>query len=842
MRSRPVAEPLTVFCAALRELRRAAGQPSLAALGGAMPRRPGASTLSDLLNAKVTTAPDWGLVAEFVTACTTSASRELPAELADLARWRRRHADLERELDAIRRHTTVTPPAVATATTLPHDIVTFTGRERELAFLADAVAAARSSGSVGIVAIDGMAGVGKTSLAVRAAHLMARKFPDGQLFVDLHAHTAGQSPVRPADALHALLSAVGVEPGAIPERLDERSALWRSRLANRRTLVVLDDAVGHEQVTPLLPGTPGACVLITGRRRLAALDGAVMMPLDILSPAEAAELFVRTAGTGDPRSEAVRELTAKVGHLPLAIRLLAGRLRSRPTWTVADLIGELDTARNRSATIRAENVIVGVVFDLSFNALPENVRPVFRGLGLHPGVDFDVSVAAALAGVTEEEARHGLDVLYDDHLIEEPVRGRYRLHDLVRDYARGLAPTETRHDAMARLLAHYLAAADAADDRLRGRGPEGNTLASRAMGKAWLDVELPNLLATIEHTVGEHGVAAVRLSHLLSLYLHRHGQWRHGVKLFQTASRAARETDDRAVEADALRDLGLFHRLLSDYEEAEPVLNNALALYEELGDRRGKAGVLMQTAAVLRHRGRYREAIERATQSLELATEFDYRRGIIAALGEISESQCRLGEHSAARENALAALRMCHGLGDRIRESSTLQTLGFAELNMGLLDDAEERLTAAVRLAREANYRIGEADALHFLGVVAHRNGRPEVARTLLGDALDIFIDLGDARGQASALNDLGILMREHDPRAARRCHVLALRIDHSIANPSREAQSWEGIGRALVAGGDTNGGLRRLRRALAIYQRIGEHDWRRLNAFIAELEGGGPG
>jgi tetratricopeptide (TPR) repeat protein len=761
----------------------------------------------------------------------------LPAAATDLASWQRRHADLEWQLAAIRRHAPSTPPAVATARTLPHDVVAFTGRDRELGHLTEAITSAMTAGSVGIFAIDGMAGVGKTALAVHAAHQLARRFPDGQLFVDLHAHTAGQSPVSSADALHALLPAVGVEPSAIPQSLDERSALWRSRLASRRILVLLDNASGHDQVRPLLPGAAGACVLITGRRRLAALDGALMMPLDILSPAEAAELFVRTAGTGDPRSEAVHELARQVGYLPLAIRLLAGRLRSRPTWTVEDLVGELATAKDRSAAIRAENVAVGAVFDLSFDALPARLKPMFRSLGLYPGVDFDASAAAALAGFETEEAQHGLDVLYNDHLVEEPARGRYRFHDLVRDYARGLARPEDSqeaHEAMTRLLAHYREMTGAADEWLRGQGSAG-VLTDRAAAVAWLDTELPNLIATIEHTAGRHNAAA-EVSRMLRRYLQRHGHWRHAVMLYQTTLHAARTTADRA---DALRGLGVFYRLLGDFAAAESHLAEALSLYDELDDRDGRSDALAHIGVVLRLQGHYRAALDHATQSLELYEEMDSQDDISSALSEICTLRSHLGDHAAARESALAALRVCDGLNDQVREASVLRALGFAEWNGGLLDAAEDTLRRSLRLARDTNFRIGEADALHNLGIVLGRQGRFAQAWTVLGEALEIFIDLGSARGQLTTLNDLGNLLHDRDPRSARRHHVLALRMARSITNPPREAQSWEGIGRSLVAGGDIDGGLRRLRRALSIHRRFGEHDVRELEELIAELEGG---
>lgn len=834
VRYRPVPEPLTIFCAALRELRRDAGQPPLTALRDAMTRRPGVSTLSDVLNAKITRAPDWALVADFVTACAT-----LGATSPDLATWQRRHADLERQLEAIARARQDTPPpAVAAARTLPHDIATFTGRDRELARLADSVMAARSNGSVGIVAINGMAGVGKTALAVHAAHLMAARFPDGQLFVDLHAHTAGQAPVSPADALHALLPSVGVEPAAIPESVDERAALWRSRLASRRILVLLDNAVSHEQVKPLLPGAPGACVLITGRRRLAALDGVVTMPLDILPPPEAAELFVRTAGAGDPKSDGVRELTRQVGYLPLAIRMLAGRLRSRPMWTVDDLLAELAAAKDRSAAIRAENVMVGAVFDLSFNALPDALKPLFRSLGLHPGVDFDIPVTAALAGVTEDEARHGLDVLYDDHLVEEPVRGRYRLHDLVRDYARGLAPADSG-TAVTRLLDYYLDTARTADGLLRGQSPAATRLTTRTDAVTWLDLELPNLVATIEYAAAGHGTAAARLAHAVNGYLIRYGHWQQALALHHTALQAAKGAEDRLAEAEALRDLGAVHRNSGSYAAAEAFLVDARYAYDALGDRDGWAAVQAQLAVLHRMRGDTRAALESATEAAAVYRENGDLRGLSGALSEIGMNRTNMGDHSAAREVAMEALRCARDSNDRIRESTILRTLGLAQIGDGMLDAAETSLSDALAIARETGYRLGEADAMNYLGTIL---GRFDEADTMLTEALGIFTELGNVRGQASALNNLGSLLRDRDPGGARRNHVLALRLANAIANPRQVARAWEGIGRSLVAAGDVGGGIRRLRLALEIYRRIEDDEWRDITAFVVELEGGNSG
>lgn len=847
VRSGEAAEPLAIFCAALRDLRGLAGQPPLAALRAEMSRRPGVSTLSDVLNAKITTAPDWGLVAEFVSACASLASRVLSPAVIDLGAWQRRHAELERQLEAIGRHArrNAAPAAVAVARTLPHGIQVFTGRERELARLMDSVAPARIARSVGIVAIDGMAGVGKTALAVHAAHLMAGRFPDGQLFVDLHAHTAGQSPVSPADALHALLPAVGVEPSAIPHGVDEQAALWRSTLASRRILLLLDNAVSHEQVRPLLPGAPGACVLITGRRRLAALDGAVMMPLDILSPAEAAELFVRASGTGDPDSAAVRELTRQVGYLPLAIRLLAGRLRSRPAWTVEDLVEELAAAKDRSAAIRAEDVVVGAVFDLSFDALPPRLKPLFRRLGLHLGVDFDVPVVAALAGVGEDEARQGLDVLYNDHLVEEPVRGRYRLHDLVRDYARGLASAETSTDtdnAISRLLAYYLDKTGIADRFVRGGTPDNDTLSTRADAVTWLDTELPNLVATIEQAASRHGTDVARLSHHLNRYLIRHGHWDHALVVHRTAYEAARAAADRAAEAEAARDLGALYYWFGGYDAAEYYLVESLTLSEELADREGRAETLAHLAVLRRMRGEFHSALEYATEASGMFEELGDRWWFAGVQTEVSMLQTHFGDYSAARETAAEALRASREINDRTRESTALRTLGRAQAAGGMREAAEATLTSAVHMARETGFRLGEADSLSYLGRVLAEAGRVAEAHAVLTEALKIFGELGNARGQALALNNLGFLARGQDPVVARRNHVLALRLAHAIQHLPGVAQAWEGVGRSLVAAGDVAGGIRRLRRALAIYHRLGDHDGRIVDAFITELEGGSQG
>ena len=365
-------------------------------------------------------------------------------------------------------------PAMALRT-LPRDTAAFTGRTRELDRLVAAVSeTAATGGVIGIHAVDGMAGIGKTAFAVHAAHRLAARFPDGQIFLRLHAHTAGQRPVDPAEALATLLLTTGVAPQQIPPGLEARSAAWRGHLAGKKVLLVLDDAAGSDQVRPLLPGSAGCLVLVTSRRRLTALEEAAPISLGTLPPGEAADLFVRLAGRPglQPADAAVAEVAALCGYLPLAIRLVAAGLRHHPAWTVTDLAAELATARDRLAALQAEDVSVAAAFDLSYQDLTAGQQRLFRRLGLHPGADIDAYAAAALDDTDLQATRRRLGELYDQNLIGEPARGRYRLHDLLREYARARAAADDAADnqaAIGRLLDYYLHTAVAAGQHVAWR-------------------------------------------------------------------------------------------------------------------------------------------------------------------------------------------------------------------------------------------------------------------------------------------------------------------------------------------------------------------------------------
>ena len=348
---------------------------------------------------------------------------------------------------------------VAAATrTLPRDIASFTGRKPELAYLVAAVAeAAILAGWRASAQSGGWPGSARLPWRCMLPTSIAARFPDGQIFLPLHAHTPGQQPVDPADALATLLQAAGIAAQQIPAGLEPRTWLWRDHVAGKRLLLLLDDAAGHDQVRPLLPGTAGTLVLITSRRHLTALEDSEVISLDTLPPDDAAALLVRLAGRSDlaPGDAAALQITRLCGNLPLALGMLARQLHHHPAWTAAGLAAELAAARDRLALMQAENLSVAAAFDLSYQELSPDRQRLFRRLGLHPGTDIDDYAAAALDKSDLATARRNLAGLYDHYLLTEPARGRYRMHDLIAEHARVLAaadPVADRDAALVRLL------------------------------------------------------------------------------------------------------------------------------------------------------------------------------------------------------------------------------------------------------------------------------------------------------------------------------------------------------------------------------------------------------
>jgi tetratricopeptide (TPR) repeat protein/transcriptional regulator with XRE-family HTH domain len=697
------------------------------------------------------------------------------------------------------------PGAFAAAATraLPRDIAAFTGRQAELARLmgALATAAAAGGGVVGIHAIDGMAGIGKTAFAVHAAHRLTGSFPDGQFFLPLHAHTAGQRPVDPADALASLLLTAGVPTAQIPPGLEARAARWRDVVAGKQVLLLLDDAASHEQVRPLLPGTAGSLVLVTSRRRLAALEDAAVISLDTLSPGEAAALLARLAARPGmrPGDVAVGDITRLCGYLPLAIGMIASQLRHHPAWSAAGLADELAAGRDRLALLHAENLSVAAAFELSYADLTPAQQRLFRHLGLVHGPSVDAYASAALDGIALDTARRHLNELYDQHLLTEPAPGRYQLHDLLRHHARTLVTADDPADsdiAAGRLLGYYLHTALAAGQHFAvwtatyhrkppGEPPaHGPDLATREHAAAWLEVERLNLHAAVDHAARCGQAAhAVQIPAAIANFLLDHGHWAQASALHKTALAAARQAGDKSAQASASNQLGVVQQRMGDHRAAAASFEQAVALFGDVEEQPGLAYALNNL-------------------------------GLLHAL---------TGDHRAAAAAHRHALHVARRTRDRLAEADTLNCLGVAQRLTGDYAAAAGGQQHALALFRELDHPWGQADALNQLGLAQQQTGDHPAAAASLQHALALFRELGHRLGQAETLNSLGDLASgTADNERAGVYYSQALAIARDIGAPLEEARALEGLGRAGLQDDDIGHAVARLRQALAIYHRLG--------------------
>jgi tetratricopeptide (TPR) repeat protein/transcriptional regulator with XRE-family HTH domain len=742
--------------------------------------------------------------------------------------------------------------AVATRA-LPRDLAAFTGRQAELAHLMTTLTEAAAGGRVvGIHAIDGMAGIGKTTFAVHASHRLTGAFPDGQFFLPLHAHTAGQRPVDPADALASLLLTAGVPAAAIPPDLEARAGRWRDFVAGKKILLLLDDAAGHEQVRPLLPGTAGSLVLVTSRRRLAALQDAGVISLDTLPPGEAGTLLARLAARPGLRAAdaVVGELTRLCGYLPLAIEMIASQLRHHPAWAPAQLAAELVTAKDRLALLRAENLSVAAAFDLSYAELASGQQQLFRRLGLVPGPSFDGYAAAALGSTTLDQARRHLAELYDQHLITEPAPGRYQLHDLLREHAHTLADADDSADSDAtigRLLDYYLYTAMAADQhvptwdtayrprrvaRWLGDAPDLPTLGQAA---AWLETERPNLHAAVDHAaaLGQH-LYAVQIPAAMGGFLHERGHWDQATALHYTALTAARQAGDRVGQAGTLHELGLMRTLTGDYPAAADSLAQAVALYAEAGDRVGQAFALCQQSVVQNWIGDYPAGIASAEQGLALARGCGARRAEACALQCLGFAQQLTGEYTASAANLVGALDLYRRLGHRFGQAESLSNLGTLQTLTGDYPAADASIRQALEIFQDLGDRLYRAWVLNDLGMVQQLTGDYPAAAASHKQALELFRDLGQPLAQAEALNRLGELSaRTSATGQARDHHTRALAIARDLGAAPEEARALEGIGNSHLHDGNPGQAAEYLRQALAIYRRIGVPAARRVQETL---------
>lgn len=729
---------------------------------------------------------------------------------------------------------------------LPRDVVSFVGRDAALRQIEHAAA---SGGGTGIMLIGGMAGVGKTAFAVHAAHRLAARFPDGQVFLPLYGHTPGRRPADPAEALASLLLMAGVSAPNIPPGLEPRGAMWRTYLAGRRLLLVLDDASGHEQVRPLLPGTPGCLVLVTSRKHLTAVDDARSLSLDTLSPDEACGLLVGLTGRPGlgPDDPAVVEIVRQCGYLPLAIGILARQLHHHPAWAARDLSVDLAAGRDhRLDLMYAENVSVAAAFDLSYQNLSSDHQQLFRRLGQHPGSDIDAYAAAALAGSGLPAARRGLESLYDSYLLTEPVRGRYRFHDLIREHARTLTaadpPVET-DAATDRMLNYYLHTASAACRHVARRQPDVRVdppltapdLADRKAAVAWLDSERHNLQAVADQA-GERDRPGfvIAISGVMHGYLTSSGHWDQALTLHGAALEAVRRTDDRAGEPRALTGLGIVQRLTGDAPSALVNFARAVDACRELGDRAGEGAALNELGVTQQALGDP-AAVTSMSMAVDIFRGLGDLSGEAAALNDLAVLQLDTGDFPGAATGLGRALELHRALGDRLWEANALNNIGVIQRHAGDYAAARDSHEQALRLFPGLG-SLGHANALHNIGIVQLLTGDLTAAENTQAQALGLYRELGNQAGEARVLNSLGeIKQAAMDSAGAEALHTQALAIAVTVRSLLEEARAREGIGLSLVHTGRRDDGAQHLVQAFTLYQGVSSPSAARVKTVLVD-------
>jgi DNA-binding SARP family transcriptional activator len=653
---------------------------------------------------------------------------------------------------------------------LPADIGDFTGRETHVRHLCDLLlardAASRSPGAVRIAVVNGAAGLGKTTLAVHAAHEISAQFPDGQLYVDLLG--ASPQPASPGEVLARFLRDLGIEGDKVPARDDERAALYRTTLTGRRVLILLDNAKDAAQVRPLLPGSSSCAVLVTTRNRTSDLASTRFFDLNVLEDTEALALFSRIVG--EERAEAEPDATAEVlvacAGLPLAIRICAARLAARRQWKIVTLADRLRNQHRRLDELKTGDLAVRASFQVSYDSLrPAGRRGAdparaFRLLGLWEGMSISLPAAAALLGAPEVDVADALETLVDINLLESPAPDWYRFHDLLRVYATERAKAEesetVQAEAVARLLGWYLDTAEAAADAVSPRryrverreagtpGVEPLAFANLEEALSWYNDERANIVSATRQaaTVGLHDVAW-RMPPTLFPVFSRWGNWADCVTTNRIGLENARTAGDKAGEAWVLNQLGFALARLHD-EEAFSCLERALTIRRELGDTRGEAQTAIGLAeGYLKMHGPGDDALRHMRHAVDLLEPTDEISMRAVALNNLGEVHRGLGDLDAAIGCYIQARDISREMGGGHVEGWALHNLGEVYQLQSRFDDAVTSFEEALRRHRAAGHLAGEALTLRRLGEVYAENGDAPKARTSLAEALRIYQQIG---------------------------------------------------------------------------------------------------
>jgi DNA-binding SARP family transcriptional activator len=758
-------------------------------------------------------------------------------------------------------------PAMVVPRELPAPVAGFVGRAEELAVLTALLdhCAGQAPASIVISAIGGTAGVGKTALAVQWAHQVAGRFPDGQLYVNLRGYDPDR-PVTAAEALAGFLRSLGVPAQDIPADEDERAARYRSLLAGKRMLIVLDNVGPVEQVRPLLPGSPGCAVVVTSRDSLAGLvvrDGASRLDLDLLPLQDAIGLLQELTGRRtDEDPEAAAILAERCCRLPLALRVAAELAAARPTVPLAELAAELTNQQTRLDMLQVggdRHTAMRAVFSWSYRHLEPAAARAFRLLGLHPGTDFDAYSVAAITGMSLDPARRVLETLARGHLVQPAAPGRYGMHDLLRAYARELAEAkdtaEDRQEALIQLFDHYMYTAATAMDTLypaeRHQRPcvppsasQAPPVTEPASARAWLDAERAAMVAVTAHAAG-HGWPgyATQIGAILFRYLDAGSHYLEAISIHGHARAVAQRAGDRAAEASALRALAGVHWRQGRYEQAASHLQAALTAFQETGDRVGEAHTLDNLGTIYAAQSRHEAAITLHQQAFGIYRGTGDRAGEATALTNLGADEERQGQYDLASHHDQQALAIAQEIGDRHTECLALVNLGTVCLKQGGYQQAADHLRRALALCRETGYRLFAAEALSRIGDVCLRQGRTHEANDRLGEALALYREIGDRSGEADVLNSLGMALLADGQRGqVYSLHNTALSLAHQMGDKYQQARAHNGLACTNQAASDLGQAHQHWQQALALFTELGAPEADQVRAQLATVATDGPG
>jgi DNA-binding SARP family transcriptional activator/predicted negative regulator of RcsB-dependent stress response len=712
---------------------------------------------------------------------------------------------------------------------LPPDIDDFTGRQEAVAQLQRLLEGEPATAIV-VSAIAGKAGVGKTALAVRVAHRLRPCFPDGQLYVNLRGAQA--EVLGPTDVLAGFLRALGIDGARIPEGVEERARLYRARLADRRVLVVLDNAASEAQVRPLLPASHGCAALVTSRTSLSGLEAAHPLILDVLDSDQAVELLAKLAGPDRVAAEpqAAQQLVRLCGLLPLAVRIAGARLAQRPQWRLARLAERLADEHRRLDELVTGDLEVRASVALSYRGRSEAERRLFRLLGLLAAPSFAAWVAAALLDSGLAEAEELLERLVDAQLVEaagEDRAGqlRYRLHDLLRVFARerleAEKPAPARRVSLQRLLGACL-------DRYGG-DPNPERAGHPAVGvverdpAGWLEAERAGLVAAVQQACdAELWEPCWRLTIALTGFLQLRAHWDDWQHTHTLALGAARRAGNRDAEARVLASLGDFYGELDRFDDARCYLHQSRAAFQEIGNRRGELQSLLALGDFDRRLGRFGDAIVRLEQSLAGFREIglaSWEALALFYLGDVHREQGRLAAATACLQQSLALVR---AIGDHPWEAAILRRLGLVHLSEGRLGAAIACLHQSLTFLRDVDDRRGEAYVMQSLAEVHRRQGRLEDAAGCLERSLALARPTGDRAAEAFALHTLGDVRRDQGRlEDATGCLERSLAAFREFGFRNWEAHALNSVGLLLAAKGDPTAARWAWRAALAIFQEL---------------------